>query len=235
MNEKINLDLVSLKLIFNRNKSYIYSVIIILVSIILFFQFVIPQFNALLKAQEEAKELSLRLEVLKGNLNVLTNIDEEVLNSRLKTLTLALPVNKDVVGILNSLYSVAQKTGVSFGDFSFTVGDISKSENDDNLPSIKISVLINADVKAVNSFVEIMSKTVPLSEIKSIKVEEVSSTVVLSFYYKPLGAANYRQDVQISPLSQRGLTLINELSEFETSSSLLQLQATPTATSSGQK
>ena len=234
MDGKINLDLVSLKLIFDRNKSYIYSVIIILISIVLFFQFVTPQYNALLKAQKETKELSLRLKVLKGNLNVLTNIDEEVHNSRLKTLTLALPVNKDAVGILNSLYAVAQKTGVSFGDFSFTIGDISKSENNDNLPSVKISVLINADVKAVSNFVEIMSKTVPLSEINSIKVEKVSSTVGLSFYYKPLGAANYSQDAQISPLPQEGLTLINQLSSFETSSSLLQLP-TPIATSSGQK
>jgi hypothetical protein len=200
----------------------------------LFFQFVIPQFNALLKAKKEVKESLLKLEVSKANLDMLTNIDEKVLDLRLKTLTLALPVNKDVVEILNSLYAVAQKTGVSFGDFSFTVGDISKSENDDSLPSVKISALIKADVKAINNFVEIMSKTVPLSEIKSIKVEEASSIVELLFYYKPLSAANFSQDTQISPISQKGLTLINQLNEFNTSLTLLQFQAS-TATPSGQK
>lgn len=215
MNEKINEDLKSLKFILNKNKPYIVSVIIILVSIMLFFQFVIPQINMLLAIRKEAQESSLKLEILKENLTVLTNINENVLDSQLRLLSAALPLNKDFIGILNSVYSSAQKTGVSLGSFSFKVGDLAQSENGEIFPVVKLSVPINASVAAISGFAETLSKTLPLSEAYSIKVGGVSSTISLSFYYKPLGISTYNQGVRISPISQKGLTLLNQLGQFE--------------------
>jgi hypothetical protein len=227
MKNKVNLDLISLRFIFDRNKSYIIPVIIILISAILFFQFVIPEFGALHKVQQEAKKLSQELEIMKSNLNVLSNTDEDVLDSQLETLTLALPLNKDAIRILNSIYANAQKTGISLGAFSFAIGDISKPESTIDLPVIKLSVPIEADVIGVNSFIEIINKTVPLSEINSVKIGNKSSQVELSFYYKPLGDSNYNPKAQINPVSQKGLTLIDQLNGFE--------DASVVATSSGQE
>ena len=226
MKNKVNLDLISLKFIFDRNKSYIIPVIIILISVILFFQFVIPEFGALHKVQQEAKQLSQELEIMKSNLNVLSNTDEDVLDSQLETLTLALPLNKDAIRILNSIYANAQKAGISLGAFSFAIGDISKSESTIDLPVIKLSVPIEADVIGVNSFIEIINRTVPLAEINSVKIGNKSSQIELSFYYKPLGDSKYSSNSQINPVSQKGLTLISQLGGFEDASAV--------ATSSGQ-
>lgn len=220
MDKKINADIKSLKFIFNKNKSYVVPVVIILVSIILFFQFVIPQFNALLEARKEALAASLKLETLKANLDVLNNINEQVLDSQLGILKLALPLDKDFIGILNSVYLTAQKTGVSLGNFSFKVGDLTQSENGNNFPVVNLSLPMNASVTAVNNFVETISKTVPLSEISLVKVGNASSMVNLSFYYKPLNASNYSQDTRISSISQKGLTLVDQLSQFENVSSV---------------
>jgi hypothetical protein len=216
MNEKINTDIKSLKFIFNKNRSYIIPIVIILISIILFFQVVIPQFGMLLATEKQAKEASLKLKTLKANMDVLTNINDDILNSQLQTLSLALPLNKDFIGILNSVYSTAQRTGVSLGAFSFKIGDISGSESKDNIPLVKLSVPINSDVTAISSFVETISETLPLSEVYEVKVGEISSTVSISFYYKPLGASTYNPDVGISPVSQKGITIINQLKGFET-------------------
>jgi len=222
MNEKINLDLKSLEYIFNKNKSYILSVIIILISVMLFFRFIIPQFGGLLAARKEAKESSLKLETLKENLSLLTNINEQTLDSQLRTLSLALPLNKDFIEMLNSVYSTAQKTGVSLGSFSLAIGDISISENNNSFPVIRLSIPVNAGVAAVNSFIETISKTVPLSEVYFVKVGKSASTVGLSFYYKPLSASNYSQDARVSPISQKGLTLIDQLNKFGNISSAAQ-------------
>lgn len=219
MNEKISTDLTSLKLIFNKNKPYILSIAIMLVSIILFLQFVIPQFQVLLATEKKVKETSLKLETLKANLNILTNINDETLNSQIEVLNSALPLNKDLIGILNSVYSTAQKTGVSLGSFSFTVGDLAQSENANNFSIVRLSVPIDADVIAINSFVETISKTLPLSEVNLVRIGKTSSTVDLSFYYMPLGASNYGQDVPISPISQKGLMLIDQLGKYENISS----------------
>ena len=109
MNEKINADLKSLKFILNKNKVYIFPIVVILVSIMLFSQFVIPQADALLAAREEALATSLKIETLKANLDILTNINEETLDSQLKTLSLALPLSKDFFGILNSVILLSKK------------------------------------------------------------------------------------------------------------------------------
>lgn len=230
MNEKINADLKSLKFIFDRNKPYILPIIIILVCTILFWQFVVPQFGILFAAQEEAKQASLKLQALKENLNVLANTDEKSLDAQLKILNLALPLNKDFSGILNSIYSTSQKTGVNLGSFSFQVGDILDNKEKDGFPTISLSIPINANAAGVSSFVEIISKTVPLSEIALIKIRDITSTIRLSFYYKPLGVSSYREDARIIPLTQKGLSLINKLSGFENASSF---QKAPAATSSG--
>lgn len=231
MSEKINADLKSLNFIFNKNKPYIFPIVIMLISIILFFQFVIPQFKTLLKVQKEVKESSLRLEILRKNVDVLTNVNEQILDSQLRILNLALPLNKDSIGILNSVYSTSQRTGVNLGSFSFKIGDLTQSENNDNFPVVKLVVPIDAGVTAINSFVETISKTFPLSEVYFVKVGNASSTIGLSFYYKPLGAPNYSRDVSISLISKKGLTLLNQLSEFG-NTSFTSLSSMPTATSS---
>ena len=232
MNEKINIDLKSLKFILNKNKAYIFPIAAIFISIILFLQFVIPQFRALLEVGKEVRETSLRIKTQKANLNILTNIDEETLDSQLKILNSALPPSKDFIGMLNSIYSTAQKTGVNLGSFSFEVGDLTKSVSGDDFPVVKLSIpIVNSGVAGVNSFVEIINKAFPLSEVELIKIGGVSSVVNLSFYYKPLDASSYNQNVSISPISQKELMLINQLEEFENTPSFPE-SSYPVATSS---
>jgi hypothetical protein len=231
MNEKINLDLASLRFVLAKNKSFILPIVIMLVSVMLFFQFVIPQFNSLLQTHKDAKESLLKLEVLEENMNVLANIDEATLDSQLGVLNLALPLDKDFIGILSSIYSAAQKTGVSVGSFSFKVGSLSQSEKSSNFPTVELSIPVNAGIGAVSSFVEAIGKTFPLSQVSLIRAGNTSSTVNVSFYYMPIGSPDYGQDVRISPISQKGLDLINKLKGFEGASSGSQLPM-PVATSS---
>lgn len=229
MNEKINADLKSLKFIFDRNKHYILPAIVILISIILFWQFVIPQFNILLAAREEARQASLKLQTLKENLNILANTDEKSLDAQLKILNSALPLNKDFSGILNSIYNASEKTGVNLGSFSLQIGDLSDSKKKDDFPTISLSVPINSNAAGVSNFVETLSKTVPLAEITMIKIINIASSVKVSFYYKPLVFSNLKEDARIIPLTQKGLSMIQELSSFEDASSF---QKSPVATSS---
>ncbi|MBI2613409.1 MAG: hypothetical protein HYW62_01430 [Candidatus Levybacteria bacterium] len=232
MNEKINADFKSLKFIFERNKNFILPSVIILACIVLFFQFVIPQFGLLLAAQEEAKQASLKLQTLKENLNVLTNTDEKALDARLKTLNLALPLNKDFSGILNAIYFASQKKGIILGNFSLQIGDLEDTKKQEDFPSISLLVPINANASGVNSFVETLAKTVPLSEVTIIKVKNAASSVKISFYYKPLGSSEYKEDSPIQPISQKGLEIINKLSLFE---NVAVFQQIPISTSSAQE
>lgn len=215
MNQKINADIKSLVFIFNKNKSYIYPVLIILVSILLFFQFVIPQVRMLNATQKKTKEALVRLETSKANLHILENVNESILDSQLEIAKAALPLDKNYIGILNSIYSAAQKTGVSLGNFSFKVGDLSQSKDDDKFSVISLSLPVNSPIMAINSFVETISKTMPLVNVSSVKMRSSSSTIGLSFYYKSLDISKYSQDARINPISQKGLDLINLLRGYD--------------------
>jgi hypothetical protein len=234
MKEKISVNLKSLKFIFNKNKFYIYPSALILVSILLFFQFVIPEFNLLLKTQEEVNALKAKTELLKKNLNMLTKINQNTLDSQYDTMILALPIKKDYIEILDAVNVAAQKAGVNLGNYSFKVGILGKSGAEDISPVIKLSVPIESGLTGVNSFVQIINNTVPLSQIDSVNAGDTSSSITLSFYYKLLDTSNYSQDALISPVSKDGLSLINQMKEFKTSSSF-SMPVTPIATASAAK
>lgn len=234
MSERINIDLKSLKFILNNIKPYILPVAVMLLSILVFFQFVTPQLNELFRARDEAQKSLAKLQVFKDNLTILSNINDETLDSQLKTLNSALPSNKDFVGILNSVYSIAQRTGVSLGNFSLKIGDLDEAGDKNNFPVINLSVPVNADIALINSFVESMSKSLPLSEVYAIDISNSSTTVELSFYYKPLGDSKYSQDVRINPISQRGLGIIKQMKDFEDSLPQLLQTSIPISTFSAQ-
>lgn len=236
MNKEVSADLKFLKFIFEKNKLYLFPSLVILLSIVLFFQFVFPQFRTLLSVRNQAQEANLRLNNLKNNLNILSNINEDSLDSQLKTVNLALPVNKDFSGILSAIYYASGETGAILGSFSFQVGDILESGNGGQLENISISLPITADMAKVNEFAQVISNTLPLSDVSLIKIGNQVSTVNLSFYYKPLSAIDsaVSGEVSISPLSQNDISLINELSDFKNRPSFSNVLVNANASSSAQ-
>lgn len=209
----INTDIQALKIIFNRNKHYIIPIVVILICIGLIIKIIIPQFKTFLEVKEEARIASLRLEKLKKDLNMLESLSEEVLKSQLETTTLALPISKEFGGILNVLYSAAEASGVSIGKFSFQVGDLDKSgENEGKFSTINLSIALENNITPVSNFVNIIAKTVPLSGTSVVKTGEKGSTVGLSFYYKFLPVIS--SDSPIVPISREKISLLSKIGNF---------------------
>ncbi len=214
MDGKIDTDLKSIKFILERNKLYIAPVAIMLICVILFFQFILPQFNMIFTAKENAREDLLKLDVLREDLRMLSGIDESSLDSQLEILNHALPSEKDFDGILNAINSSADGQGAILGSYSFAVGDLSGAQGTDKFPTIQLSVPVNSDASTVNKFLGAISKSLPLSEISLVRIGGRASTVNLSFYYKPAFSANIK-NLRISPLSSKGLSLIEQLRSFK--------------------
>jgi hypothetical protein len=234
-NNAVNIDLKSLKFIVVKNKPYFLPAFIVLVSIILFFKFVIPQFGELFDAQKQAKEMQLKTKAFKENLDVLESINDKTLNSQVEILKLALPTKKDYIAVLNAVYLAAQRTGISLGRFSLVVGDLSEPENNEDFSTIKLTVPINSPPAAVHNFIQAINKTFPLVGIYSIKVGDESSSVDLGFHYKSLAVDSSKisqSNNSLSPISKEGLAVIDKLRKMEAESSLLDLLITPTGTPS---
>lgn len=221
MEGRINTDIQSLKIIFNRNKRYIVPSVVIFVCVVLIIQIIIPQFKTMFAVREEAKNAVQKLDRLKDDLNMLKVLDEEVLELQLKTSSLALPISKDFGGILNALYFAAQRTGVSIGKFSFQIGDLgSKDAKDAKFSAINLSVALDSDIRTVNGFIDAIGKTLPLSDISFVQTDNKTSTVGLLYYYKALPDPGARKDLPVGVISQEKLSLLSKIGSFNNAVSL---------------
>ena len=213
MESRINTEIQSLRIIYNRNKHYIIPVVVIFVSIVLVILVVIPQFKTLLKVREQAKQASIVLDRLKKDLGVLESQDKEILESQLRTSNLALPTNKELGGILNALYTAAERSGVSIGRFSFQVGNLgSEDKSNVKFSTIGLSLSLDSGILAINSFIDIIGKTLPISDISAIKTDDNVSNISLLFYYRALPQTNVSS--RIMPISQKNLELLSKINDY---------------------
>lgn len=233
MNNKINTDIKSLEIIYSKNKPFFIPIIVIIICILLFIKVELPLFGNLQQALEDSKKASEELGRLKDDLKFIESLDEKTLDSQLMIVNDALPINKNFGAILNSIYLTAQKTGVSLGEFTFQVGDLDKLDEGVSNPAITLSLSLNGSMEVVNSFIETISKTLPLSDISLVKTNDKASTIDLLFYYKPLLKGLPAKDLRISVISEENLLLIKKIMAFNNSSSNFSEEGVP-STLSGQ-
>lgn len=231
--KKVNLYLDAFNTVFRSYKDNILPLAVILICIIVLFFVVVPQFQQYLNSNAQFKQETQKLEILKNNYNFLSNLDEGKSDKDLETLSQALPSNKDFAGIMNAISVAASKTGVSIGDFNFSLGDLNKATVvTSSYPSIKISINLGANVQSISKFIEELYKTVPLSEVVSIKTSNNVSDLEILFYYKPFPPQNISDETPVTPLSYQDSSLIKEVYSWNNSGVNALLPFIPTASSS---
>lgn len=231
--KKFNIDSNTLFILYRHYKDYLLPLVVIISCIALVFLIVIPQIQQYFVSQDQLKAEQEKLNVLKNNYNYLSSLDDTKLDADLKSLSQALPPNKDFAGIMNAIAVVSAKTGVAVGDFEFSVGDLAKSNDEISAyPSIKIEVNLGGNAQAITRFSTELLKTVPLSEVTSIKTSGNLSVLLILFYYKSFPPQNISSETPIVPINEKNLSLINEIASWNISSGDLILPLTPLIPSS---
>lgn len=210
-----NIDLNTLKFLYERYRDFLLPFIVVLVSIFLFLKVVLPSFFDLFQASEKQQAELLVLRNLENKLNFLEATDPSTIDSQLKIASKALPIDKDFEGFLNAISDASGKSGVSIASFKFSVGNLSgeaeQTAGESQFPSIEIELAINGSSYDVSRFIERLNKTLPISQIKEISSAEELSSIKISFFYKPITRSAPDDSVPLSSVSEHGLELINEL------------------------
>ena len=216
MNTKVNIDLATIKFLFNKYRSVLVPLGVIAVCFVLLIYFVIPQFKDVVGLVNQAQIDSKKNEILKKNIELLSKIDPSTLDSYLKIVNFALPLNKDFIGIINAIAYSSSVSGGSISEFNLEIGDLSDTAdvNTGKYSAINVSLFVDGDINIVNQFVDVLSKTFPLSSVTGINVGNTSSVVQVSFYYKPLAPSEHDDSKVINPISSDSLTLLDNLSDF---------------------
>jgi hypothetical protein len=230
----------SMIIAYNKYKGFLLPLAVVLVSIVVIFLILIPQMQQYFSSREMLGQETQKLEILKNNYNFLANVNEEVLDTNLKSLTKILPNEKDFFGIINSVSIVSSKAGISLSNFKFTLGNLSKisGQNDSISPTIQMELTTQGDARLLNSFINELYKTAPLVEIYSIKHKNDKAVLLLQFFYKPFQPENISEETPVVELSAKDQKLIKEISLwnniFENNESTLSTDINFTATPSSE-
>jgi hypothetical protein len=215
MKKKFNLDAATFKFFYTKYKEYLLPLVVILVCIGLFIFVLIPGIQNLFYSQQEAKVEAEKLTMLRNNLNTLNNLSDTQLDSQLQIVASALPPNKDFAGILNAIGVAANNSGVILGDYNFSVGDITNNQSFQPFPSLQLTLTISAGgINSVIKFVSELYKTVPISEVSSIRADAMGSQITVLFYYRPFPSLDFSDSQPLAPLSSKNLSIINQLSTW---------------------
>lgn len=211
--KKVNLNKDLFNSFFQKYKDYLLPLFTVLVCFAILFFVIMPQFQNYLSSKQQLEEETQKLNVLNNNYNFLSSLDEAKNTSDLKTLSVVLPPSKDFTGIINALSVASSKTGVGIGDFSFSLGNLAKSNDLDpsSQPSVKIEVNLTGNASLITNFINELYKTAPLSEILSVKTNLDSSNLVILFYYKPFPPQNVSDDAAVAQISSKNSNLLKQI------------------------
>ncbi|MBU2632135.1 hypothetical protein KKG52_00290, partial [Patescibacteria group bacterium] len=218
--EKISLNEDTIRNLYKKHKKILLPIGIIFLAVILFLRVVIPQIVNYIEVKEQVKKEQETLGILKNNLIVLSSLNDATLDSNLKLVGLALPIDKDFAGILTTILISSSKAGVSLGNFEFSVGELDSkvdSSASDGYPSLRMSLKAEGSLQDIKKFTEELRKSLPLSDIVSLALSPESSTVDLLFYYKALPPLNISSEQPVNNISPEGNTILRDIISWNNS------------------
>ncbi len=184
---KFAFDINSFRIFYFTYKEYIIPSSFIFLSLILFIFVIFPQFRDYKSMQDQTKEVRGKIERLSANIKTLDSSDQNAEAANYQTSILALPSEKDYIGVLQAISKTSADAQVSVGDFSFLVGDLSSKVPDtQGQPSFNLSLTVTGDINQVKRFMQALYKASPVAQISAIQIGDNSATLQVAFYYKAL-------------------------------------------------
>jgi Tfp pilus assembly protein PilO len=234
--KKINLDFENMRVLYKHYKEFLLPVGVILISFLVIFYVVFPQIQQYFSSQDLVKVEQQKLDSLRNNYNLLTSLDNATITSDLGILSPALPAQKDFAGIIDAIAYVSAKTGVSVGNFEFSLGNLSATNfGGTAYPSTQINVNVKGSAKDIAAFADEMVKTMPIAEVSMINISGNNGSLTIAFYYKPYPAQNISDTMQVVPLSPGQLATIKKVSGWNSVGPVgLPILSTAPATSSAE-
>ena len=209
-------------ILYQKYKAYIISCVIVVICALLVYYVIIPQYDDV--QQMWAKEHALRNKnkILSDNVGLLESLQDSSLDSKLETVTLALPVEKDYAGVLVGVPNTAAVARTAIGDFSFVVGDLNttkkskivSSSSDDN--NISVDLLLKGTEDATKLFLQTLSKVFPLAAADSLSLGSAENiSLKTKFYAKLLPKFAYDDEKPLQPLTAKENALLAELALWQ--------------------
>ena len=215
---KKSIDIATLNIIYKKYREHIIYLGIIMVCFLVFVFLTIPKISQIGVVRQERKTAEEKLKVLKNNMSILQNTDDNLLELQLQAVSEALPESKDFEGILNAISLASSKSGASLNDYKFGVGALSDSTTPAaGYPYVQLTLDIRANQAQSIAFLKSISETIPLSQITNVTETSGSTSVDMLFYYKSSIPEDLSKSAALTSISQKDKDLISIISTWNTS------------------
>jgi hypothetical protein len=199
--------------VYNKYKSFMLPLAVLALSIIILFVVVFPQISQYFSSRDQLTQETNKLDVLTNNYNFLANMDETKVDNDFNLIRQTLPPGKDFLGIMTAVSVASSKAGISINNFSFTLGDLSKSQvaGGTSFPSVQMELKTEGNALLLNDFINQLYKTIPLVEVYAIKHKDNKAVINMQFYYKPFPPQSVSDENPIVQLSAKDKQLLADL------------------------
>ncbi len=184
-----------LELIYRKRKKQLLPIIFGFASVFVFFRIIIPQWSDIQDAQQLITTKDSVVKAKETTVALLESLSQENVDNDYMLATTALPAQKDVVLIFSELSDASSKAGVKLGGFTIKVGgvystsktqQVSGEKSINGIPFINILVTVSGKNDGLRKFAEIMYKSMPVVEIKSVDISKSDARYNVNFFYKPV-------------------------------------------------
>lgn len=206
----------TLEEIYEQNKIFLAPAATIVVAILLFLFFLLPQFFSFSQKKDVSDVENQKLTQLKNLQTLASSADLTELSSNFSLSSLVLPPTKDFEGVLNTLSTVANDTNVTIESYQLEqAGDTGSLAS---FPSIEFQVTLIAAPEQTMQFVDELSKKAPISEVQMISGTDTSSSLTIDFFYKPFSPISENSDPNARKMNSRESDTENTISNWNLTS-----------------
>lgn len=155
------------------------AISLLLLATIPFFENASSMSKKITSRRKEAKDLADKVTILSG-------LDENVLDDRVKILDQALPPRKDVVLYLSTIDGLSHELSLNFGGISLAPGEVTEASlsataakaggaDKFGLQTLETEIKITGSQENIYSFLRLLEQSAPLMQIKDAKVSVLTA------------------------------------------------------------
>lgn len=223
-----NINTTAFRLLYYRFRDFLLPIGVILTSVLLLKLIVLPQVEKLKQLQGKVAAKTDTIAVLSANKAYLQSLNDNTLDDDLKALTQALPPDKDFIGVIEAIEEAGRTANVAVNDFSFRVGDLS-SASASVKPQLTLdtSLSVDGDFTSSKRFLEALMKSLPISEVKTVSFSKTSTSIEISFHYKPFSPVNFAGFNPIERISSSDEKIISDVDGWNKNNGINSLLVVP--------
>lgn len=215
--EKINKN--ALIVMYSENERYALPIFAVVVSLVLFFAFIVPQVFSFPARKTEIEVENIKLNKIKEAEKIIASTDVDEVESNLGLAMNTLPNEKPFEEAMNGITAAAIESNTQIESYKFQ-DELSVNETSGKLPSLKFEITIVGGIDQAVEFVNQLYKTYPLSEVDDIESSNTSSVIKVSFFYKSLPINDSMDRASLRETTIAEISLINEISGWNSGRSI---------------